>query len=138
MSKYDSGKVIKDIQHQILRTYCAKENLRIVLDGLQEEDGIAELCRREGSNQNVYYRWSKAFLKAKKQRMGGDTKREANSTEVTDLKQENGRLKHLLAELMLKNNVLKKSVPGADSTWEDAGGYSHHRRIRTLSAPDIA
>ena len=74
MSKYDSGKVIKDIQHQTRHKYFAKENLRIVLDGLQEEDSIAELCRREGSNQNVYYRWSKAFLKAGKQRLAGAVK----------------------------------------------------------------
>ena len=99
--------------------YSAEEKIRIVLDGLRGEDSIAELCRREGINQNVYYRWSKEFLEAGKQRLAGDTKREATSTEVTDLKKENGQLKHLLAELMLKNNVLKKSVLGSGSTWED-------------------
>ncbi len=119
MSKYDSEKVVKDIRRNTRRKYSAEEKIRIVLDGLRGEDSIAELCRREGINQNVYYRWSKEFLEAGKQRLAGDTKREATSTEVTDLKKENGQLKHLLAELMLKNNVLKKSVLGSGSTWED-------------------
>ena len=119
MSKYDSEKAVKAIRRNTRRKYSAEEKIRIVLDGLRGEDSIAELCRREGINQNVYYRWSKEFLEAGKQRLAGDTKREATSTEVTDLKKENGQLKHLLAELMLKNNVLKKSVLGSGSTWED-------------------
>ena len=83
------------------------------------EASIAELCRREGLNQNVYYRWSKEFVEAGKQRLAGDMKREASSTEVTDLKKENDQLKRLVADIMLKNDVLKKSVLGLESTWED-------------------
>jgi transposase len=90
-----------------------------VLEGMRGEESIAELCRREGLNQNVYYRWSKEFLEAGKQRLAGDIKREANSSEVTDLKKENGQLKRLVADIMLKNDVLKKSVLGLESTWED-------------------
>ena len=77
MSKYDSEKVVKDIRRNTHRKYSAEEKIRIVLDGLRGEDSIAELCRREGINQNVYYRWSKEFLEAGKQRLAGDTKREA-------------------------------------------------------------
>jgi transposase len=86
---------------------------------MRGEESIAELCRREGLNQNVYYRWSKEFLEAGKQRLAGDIKREANSSEVKDLKKENGQLKRLVADIMLKNDVLKKSVLGLESTWED-------------------
>ena len=67
MSKYDSEKVVKDIRRNTRRKYSAEEKIRIVLDGLRGEDSIAELCRREGINQNVYYRWSKEFLEAGKQ-----------------------------------------------------------------------
>ncbi len=90
-----------------------------MLEGLRGEESVAELCRREGLHQNVYYRWSKEFLEAGKQRLAGDIKREATSDEVTDLKKENDQLKRLLADIMLKNNVLKKSVLGLESTWED-------------------
>ncbi len=55
------------------------------------------------------------FLEAGKKRLMGDSAREANSTEVTDLKKENGPLKQLVAEMALKNRVLKKSLNGTDS-----------------------
>ena len=112
-------KLVKDIRRRTRKKYSAEEKIRVVLEGLRGEDSIAELCRREGLNQNVYYRWSKEFLEAGKQRLAGDIKREATSNEVTGLKQENDQLKRLLADIMLKNDVLKKSVLGLDSTWED-------------------
>jgi transposase len=112
-------KHIKEIRRRTRKKYSAEEKIRIVLEGLRGEDSIAELCRREGINQNVYYRWSKEFLEAGKQRLAGDIKREATSNEVTGLKQENDQLKRLLADTMLKNDVLKKSVLGLDWTSED-------------------
>jgi len=112
-------KLVKAIRRRTRKKYSAEEKIRVVLEGLRGEDSNAELCRREGLNQNVYYRWSKEFLEAGKQRLAGDIKREATSNEVTGLKQENDQLKRLLADTMLKNDVLKKSVLGLDSTWED-------------------
>jgi transposase len=115
----NSEKLVKDIRRRTRKKYSSEEKIRIVLEGMRGEESIAELCRREGLNQNVYYRWSKEFLEAGKQRLAGDIKREANSSEVTDLKKENGQLKRLVADIMLKNDVLKKSVLGLESTWED-------------------
>ncbi len=115
----NSEKLVKDIRRRTRKKYSSEEKIRIVLEGMRGEESIAELCRREGLNQNVYYRWSKEFLEAGKKRLAGDIKREANSSEVTDLKKENGQLKRLVADIMLKNDVLKKSVLGLESTWED-------------------
>jgi transposase len=115
----NSEKLVKDIRRRTRKKYSSEEKIRIVLEGMRGEESIAELCRREGLNQNVYYRWSKEFLEAGKQRLAGDIKREANSSEVTDLKKENGQLKRLVADIMLKIDVLKKSVLGLESTWED-------------------
>ena len=69
---------------------------------------MAELCRREGINANLYYRWSKEFLEAGKKRLSGDTVREASSDKVVDLKKENNDLKQVVAELYSRNNWLKK------------------------------
>ena len=115
----NSEKLVKDIRRRTRKKYSSEEKIRIVLEGMRGEESIAEPCRREGLNQNVYYRWSKEFLEAGKQRLAGDIKREATSTEVTDLKKENDQLKRLVADIMLKNDVLKKSVLGLESTWED-------------------
>ena len=88
----------------------ATAKIRIVLDGLRGEDSIAELCRKEGIAQNLYYRWSKEFLEAGKKRLAGDTAREATSDEVKTLRAEARQLKEALAEVTLENRLLKKSV----------------------------
>ncbi|MFC5537759.1 IS3 family transposase [Rhodocytophaga aerolata] len=102
--------VIKDIQRQTRKQYSAEEKIRIVLEGLRGEFSVAEICRREGINTNIYYRWSKEFLEAGKKRLMGDTIREATAPEVQMMKTENEALKQLVAELSLENRLLKKSL----------------------------
>jgi transposase len=82
------------------------------LEGLRGEDTIAELCRREGLNSNVYYRWSKEFMEAGKKRLAGDTAREATSDEVKQLRAESSALKETLGELLMENRLLKNSMLG--------------------------
>ena len=80
-----------------------------MLEGLRGEDSIAELCRREGIVQNLYYRWSKDFLEAGKKRLAGDTARAATSDEVKDLRREASVLKEVVAELTLDTVCSKKA-----------------------------
>src|SRR5208282_5100779 len=106
----EAEKAVRDIRRATRRLYSAEEKVRIVIAGLRGEDSIAELCRKEGINQNLYYRWSKDFLEAGKQRLAGDTARAATSDDVKGLRAKAHRLKELLAELLLENRLLKKSV----------------------------
>jgi len=108
--KAPAEQVIKDIRRATRKQYSAEEKIRIVLEGLRGEDSIAELCRKEGIAQNLYYRWSKEFLEAGKKRLAGDTAREATSDEVKTLRAEARQLKEALAEVTLENRLLKKSV----------------------------
>src|SRR5262247_571044 len=103
-------KTVRDIRRATRRHHSAEEKIRIVLE--RGEDSIAELCRKEGINQNLYYRWSKEFLEAGKKRLAGDTAREATSDEVKELKAEARQLKETLAEVLIENRLLKKSVLG--------------------------
>ena len=105
-------KTVRDIRRATRRQYSAEEKIRIVLEGLRGEDSIAELCRREGINTNIYYRWSKEFLEAGKKRLAGDTAREATSDEVRNLRGESQLLKETVAELLMENRLLKKSMIG--------------------------
>jgi transposase len=115
MGKQDSTEsVVREIKRKTRKQYSAEEKIRIVLEGLRGEESIATICRREAINTNMYYRWSKEFLEAGKKRLLGDTAREANSDEVAELKNENEQLKQLVAELSLKNRVLKKSLSGLE------------------------
>jgi transposase len=111
---------VKNIRRRTRKKYSSEEKIRIVLEGLRGDLSVAELCRREGINQNSYYKWSKEFLEAGKQRLAGDTQRQATSQEVKELRKELDQLKLLVAELSLKNRVLKKSLLGlGDKTWND-------------------
>ena len=74
-------RVVRDIRRKTRRRFSAEEKIRIVLEGLRGEESIAALCRREGLNPNLYYRWSKEFLEAGKKRLPGDTTREGTSSE---------------------------------------------------------
>src|SRR5947209_14528102 len=140
--KAPAEQVIKEIRRATRRQFSAEEKIRIVLSGLRGEDSIAELCRREGIVQNLYYRWSKEFLEAGKKRLAGDTARSATTQEVTDLRREASALKEVVAELVLENRLLEKSTIGAG---EDAAcdiapprswrlsGWSSTRRCRYVT-----
>ena len=107
MAKKESvEKTVKNIRRQTRKKYSAEDKIRIVLEGL-----------REGINSNLYYHWSKEFLEAGKQPLAGNTKREADSEAVKEMKSENNQLKQLVAELALKNRVLKKSLLGSEDLW---------------------
>ncbi len=105
-------KTVREIKRRTRRRFSPEEKIRIVLQGLRGEDSIAELCRREGLHQNQYYRWSKEFLEAGRKRLAGDTEREATSGEVQTLREQAVQLKEALAEAVLENRLLKKSVIG--------------------------
>lgn len=118
--KVSAEEIVRDVRRQTRRKYNAEEKIRIVLEGLRGEASVAELCRREGINPNLYYKWSKEFLEAGKTRLTGDSQRQATSSEVEDIRRENEQLKQVVAELLLKNRVLKKSVLGREtSEWDE-------------------
>lgn len=77
---------------------------------LKWEDSIAELCRKEGIAQSLYYVWSKEFMEAGKRRLAGDIARAATTDEVKDLRREAGALKECVADLTLENRLLKKRM----------------------------
>ena len=110
--KEPAEQVVKAIRRATRRQFSAEEKIRIVLSGRRGEDSIAELCRREGIVENLYYRWSKEFLEAGKKRLAGDTARAATSDEVKELRREASALKEVVAELTLENRLLKKSAIG--------------------------
>jgi transposase len=107
--------VIKDIRRRTKRKFSSEEKIRIVISGLRGDESINTICRKEGIAPALYYRWSKDFIEAGKRRLNGDTLREANTDEVLQIKNENVELKNLVAELMLDNRTLKKSMNGLES-----------------------
>ncbi|QEP30376.1 MULTISPECIES: IS3 family transposase [Paracoccaceae] len=107
-SKDAADKLVKGIKRKTRKHYSAEEKIRIVLAGMRGEESIAALCRREGISESLYYTWSKEFLEAGKQRLAGDTARQATSPEVKELRSESAALKEAVADLTLENRLLKK------------------------------
>jgi len=109
-SKASAERVVKDIRRKTRRQFSAEEKIRIVLEGLRGDDSIAELCRKEGIAQSLYYTWSKEFMEAGKRRLAGNTARAATTDEVKELRRETRDLKEVVAEQTLELRLLKKSM----------------------------
>ena len=112
--KKNASSLINELKRKTRRKYSSEEKIRIIIDGMRGETTIADLCRKEGIAQTLYYKWSKDFMEAGKKRLSGDTLREANTSEVKELKDENRSLKELVAELSLENRDMKKNLNGED------------------------
>ena len=110
IAKKPAEQVVKDIRRATRRHFSAEDKIRIVLDGLRGEDSIAELCRKEGIAQSLFYTWSKEFMEAGKRRLAGDTARAATTDEVKGLRRESTALKEVVAEQALEIRLLKKSM----------------------------
>ncbi|WBQ12929.1 IS3 family transposase [Hyphomonadaceae bacterium BL14] len=110
--KAPAATVVKDIRRATRRHFSAEDKIRIVLEGLRGDDSIAELCRKEGIAQSLYYTWSKEFMEAGKRRLAGDTARAATSDEVKDLRHQARDRKECVADLTLENRLLKKHDRG--------------------------
>jgi transposase len=113
-SKSSPESIVREIKRKTRRKFTAEEKIRIVLEGLRGEESIADLCRKEGIHPTMYYKWSKSFLESGKRQLNGDTIREASSSEVKELRDENDELKMLVAELLLRTRVLKKTLKGLE------------------------
>ena len=102
--------IVKDIRRATRKHHSAEEMIRVVLEGLRGEYSIAELCRREGIAESLYYSWSKEFLEAGKKCLAGDTARAATSCEVKDLRREVRDMKILVADLTVEKRAGRSSL----------------------------
>ena len=102
--------VVKQIRKATRRKFTAEEKIRVVLESLRGEIPVSELCRKYGIPSSIYYKWSKAFLNAGKNGLTKDTHRDATIDEVRRLKEENASLKTAVAEVILENQKIKKSM----------------------------
>src|SRR5580765_711642 len=125
--------VVKDIRRATRRQFSAEEKIRIVLEGLRGEESIAELCRREGIVQNLYYRWSKDFLEAGKKRLAGDTARAAMMGRSS---QDQGQLFYSfnLAAVVPDDHLVRAIAGVLDLSWVRAGNGPGHRRPRRCAS----
>ena len=108
--KQSTENFIKDIRRKTRRLFSSEQKIMIVMEALRGENSTSEICRKYGITQSLFYKWNKEFMEAGKKRLNGDTTRQATSDEVTELRKENQRLKEMVADLMLRYDIVKKSL----------------------------
>lgn len=112
--KQSTENFIKDIRRKTRRVFSSEQKIMIVMEAQRGEQSVAELCRKHAISQAMFYKWNKEFMEAGKKRLAGDTAREATSDEVADLRKENQKLKEMVADLMLRYTIVKKSLDMLD------------------------
>ena len=105
-----AAKLIREVKYKTRKRVLAEDKIRIVLEGFRKEIPTSDLCRTENISTTIYYSWLKDFMEAGKARLKGDSLRDATKGEVKHLRNENSRLKELLGEAALENQLLKKSL----------------------------
>jgi transposase len=107
-----AARLMRKVKQATRRKITAEQKIRIILEGFRKEIAVSELCRRERISPAIYYSWLKEFMEAGKDRLLGNTLRNATSEEVARLKQENRDLKELLGEQALELTLFKKRLLG--------------------------
>jgi len=105
-----SEKLIKEVRRNTRQVFNSEQKILIVMEGMRGEMTVAELCRKYGISEPTYYKWNKEFIEAGKKRLSGDETREATSDEVKELRKENTALKESLADLVIRYDIVKKSL----------------------------
>jgi len=109
-TKQTTENFVKDIRRKTRKLYSSEQKILIVMEALRGESSVAEICRKHSIAESMFYKWNKEFMEAGKKRLAGDSSREATSDEVTELRKENQRLKEMVADLMLRYDIVKKSL----------------------------
>jgi|ERR1700688_2206338 transposase len=108
--KSSTENFVKDVRRKTRRIFTSEQKILIVMEAIRGEESTAQICRKYGIHEAQFYRWNKEFMEAGKKRLAGDTTREATSDEVSELRKENQRLKEMVADLMLRYDIVKKSL----------------------------
>ena len=103
-----AARLIREVKYKTRKRVSSEDKIRIVLEGFRKELPTSDLCRRESISTAIYYSWLKDFMEAGKARLKGDSLRDATKGEVKHLREQNSRLKELLGESALENQLLKK------------------------------
>jgi transposase len=108
--KQTTENFIKDVRRKTRRVFSSEQKIQIVMEAMRAELSVAEICRKYSIADAQFYKWNKEFLEAGKKRLSGDTTREATSDEVAELRKENQRLKEIVADLVLRYDIVKKTL----------------------------
>ena len=91
------------------RRWTADQKLKIVLETLQSDRKLAEICRREGISPTQVYQWRRQLL-ASAEAVFTHRKQNDEDRRISKLATENQRMKNVVAEITAENLDLKKTL----------------------------
>ena len=113
-NKKTAENYIKEIRRKTRRIFTAEQKITIVMEAIRAETSVAELCRKYSIHEAQFYKWNKEFIEAGKKRLAGDVTREATGDDVKALIDENRKLKEIVADLVLRYDIVKKTMDMTD------------------------
>ena len=87
--------------------YTEETKLAVVLEGLRNGTSIAELCRKHGISDALYYRWRDQFVEGGRRALSGKL-----ASPDEELKRKLSEYEKVIGRLTVQNEVLKKTFPG--------------------------
>jgi transposase-like protein len=90
------------------RVWSPEDKVRIVLESLNTNISLADLCRKYNLNPNVFYHWKEKFIEGGKLALSGAIRDPAREKAA-----EIDRLKKLIGELTIANEAMKEVLSGA-------------------------
>lgn len=91
------------------RKWTPKQKLEIVLEGLQSDTRLAEICRREGLAPNMVYKWRQQLM-GSAEAVFARKKPDGEDPRIEKMDRETRRMKDVIAEITAENLVLKKTL----------------------------
>lgn len=88
--------------------WTVEQRIAIVLESLNTNISVAELCRKHNVTPNAFYNWKEKFMEAGKLALAGSFSN--NAAPGREIAQENEKLKRLIGELTIANDALKKAM----------------------------
>jgi len=86
--------------------YSEETKMAVVLEGLRNGSSIAELCRKHGISDALYYRWRDQFVEGGKRALSGKL---GNPNE--ELRRRLSEYEKVIGRLTVQNEILKKTFP---------------------------
>ncbi len=88
----------------VRRKWTAEEKARIVMEVLTTSAPLSEICRKYNVQPTMVYKWKQEFIEGGSRALAGDSA----SAREKKMEQENRKLKEIVADLTLANEIFKK------------------------------
>ena len=100
------------------KKWSEEEKYRIVMEGISPRANVAEVCRRHGISSTLFYKWRERAMAGMRAGL-----RSRECTIEQRLRQQNARLRRLVADQAIALQVFKEELEG-DSEGKKDGGRS--------------